>query len=208
MNVKPFCGYRYGAPGVDVSAVVAPPYDQIDGAMQEWLLGMSPHNVVRITWPKDEGDVDRYQAARRVLDTWVAERVWAADDRAAIYPYQQTYTLGGKTITRSAFIALGEVSEYATGVVLPHERTHAGPKRDRMQLLEATGADTGLLFMLVSDPAAELGRATSPAGPPIAEARDLRGEQHRLWRVTDEATITRVQSLMAAQPVIIADGHH
>jgi len=208
MNVKPFCGYRYGAPGVDVSAVVAPPYDQIDGAMQEWLLGMSPHNVVRITWPKDEGDVDRYQAARRVLDTWVAERVWAADDRAAIYPYQQTYTLGGKTITRSAFIALGEVSEYATGVVLPHERTHSGPKKDRMQLLEATGADAGLLFMLVSDPDRAILRATAPTGEPIAEARDLKGEVHRLWRITDDATIAKIRGLMAPKSVIIADGHH
>src|SRR5262245_41873033 len=138
MKIKPFCGYRCAVPGVDVSAVVAPPYDQIDDAMRERLLAMSPHNVVRITLPKDEGDDDRYQGARRVLDAWVAEGVWAADDRAAIYPYQQTYTVGGKTIIRSAFIALGEATEYAQGVVLPHERTHSGPKKDRMQLLEAT----------------------------------------------------------------------
>ncbi len=208
MNVKPFCGYRYGAPGVDVSAVVAPPYDQIDGAMQDRLLAMSPHNVVRITLPKDEPDVDRYQAARRVLDAWVGNNVWAAADRAAIYPYQQTYTVGGKTFTRSAFIALGEVSEYAKNVVLPHERTHTGPKKDRMQLLEATGADTGLLFMLVSDPDRAILRATAPTGEPIAEARDLKGEQHRLWRITDDAAIAKIRALMAPKSVIIADGHH
>jgi len=209
MNVKPFGGYRYAAiNGGDVSAVVAPPYDQIDDQTQDTLLTMSPHNVVRVTLPRDERDVDRYQAAHRVLDTWLAEGVWAADDRAAIYPYQQTYTIDGKTITRSAFIALGEVSEYARGVVLPHERTHTGPKKDRMQLLEATGADTGLLFMLVSDPDRAILRATAPTGAPIAEARDLKGERHRLWRITDAAAIATIRALMAPKSVIIADGHH
>ncbi len=209
MNVKPFGAYRYAeATGADVSAVVAPPYDQIDAPTQDTLLAMSPHNVVRITLPRDEPDVDRYQAARRVLDAWLTQRVWAADDRPAIYPYQQTYTIGGKTITRSSFIALGEVSEYARGVVLPHERTHSGPKKDRMQLLEATGADTGLLFMLVSDPDRAILAATAPTGEPIAEARDLKSELHRLWRITDDAAIATIRRLMAPKPVIIADGHH
>jgi len=170
MNVKPFGGYRYAeATGADVSAVVAPPYDQIDAPTQDTLLAMSPHNVVRITLPRDEPDVDRYQGARHVLDAWLTQRVWAADDRPAIYPYQQTYTIGGKTITRSSFIALGEVSEYARGVVLPHERTHSGPKKDRMQLLEATGADAGLLFILVSDPDRAILVATAPTSGGCSE---------------------------------------
>jgi len=209
MNVNAFRGYRYAAgSGVDVSAVVAPPYDQITPEMQDTLLAMSPHNIVRITLPREEGVVDRYHVAHSVLEAWLAEGVWKADEPPAIYPYQQTFTVGGKTITRSAFVALGEVSEYARGIVLPHERTHSGPKKDRMQLLESTGADTGVLFMLVSDPNRDILRATAPVGDPIAEARDLRGEQHRLWRITDEAAIARIRSLMAPKSVIIADGHH
>src|SRR5213594_1841660 len=69
-------------------------------------------------------------------------------------------------------------------------------------------ADAGLLFMLVSDPDGALRRATAPADEPIAEARDLKGECHRLWRVTDATAIARVQALMAPRQVIIADGHH
>src|SRR5207247_2561517 len=88
------------------------------------------------------------------------------------------------------------------------ERTHAGPKQDRLDLLAATRADLGLLFMLVSDPEGELLRATAPEGEPIAEARDLQGELHRLWRITDEARVARVQKLMEPRPVFIADGHH
>jgi len=134
--------------------------------------------------------------------------VWARDEAPAIYPYTQTYRVGGQEVTRAGFVALGEVSDYARGIVLPHERTHAGPKQDRLRLLQTTGADIGLLFMLIADPEGRLRAATTGAGEPIAEARDLRGERHRLWRIVDPAAIAHVQALMAPAPAIIADGHH
>jgi uncharacterized protein (DUF1015 family) len=199
--------YRYArASGPDVSRVVAPPYDQITAEMREQLYRMSPDNVVRITFPREEPD--RYRRAGEVLDRWVAEEVWSREERPAIYPYHQTYAVDGQTVTRTGFVALGEVTDYSEGVVLPHERTHAGPKKDRLELLEASGADTGLLFMLVGDPSGDLRAVTAPSGEPIAEARDLRGEQHRLWRITDAAVIARIQWLMSLRQVIIADGHH
>jgi uncharacterized protein (DUF1015 family) len=209
VRIQAVAGYRFhGGTGRDVSRVVAPPYDQISPEMQDELYALSAWNIVRVTYPREEPGADKYATARRTLDAWLADGVWARETAPAIYPYQQTYTVRGRPVTRTGFIALGEVSDYAKGVVLPHERTHAGPKKDRMDLLEATRADIGLLFMLVGDPAGSLRQATAPAGEPIAEARDLRGERHRLWRVTDAGAIARVQSLMAPRPVIIADGHH
>lgn len=203
MKITPLRGYRHLAER-DVSAVVAPPYDQIAPDTRERLLAMSPDNVVRITLPVD----DRYDAARRVLDRWLAEGAWAREPEPAIYPYAQTYEIGGTSITRTGFIALGALSEYAEKIVLPHERTHSGPKQDRLRLLEATGADVGLLFMLVPDPGGELRAATAPSGTPIAEARDLKGEDHRLWRITDRDAIERARAMMAPRWTIIADGHH
>ncbi len=209
MRIKPFRGYRYGpAHGRDLSSVVAPPYDQIGPDLQEQLYRMSEHNIVRLTLPREEGGGDRYARARTVLDTWLGQGVFVREERPALYAYHQVYRLGERTITRRSFIALGEVTEYAQGQVLPHERTHAGPKEDRMRLLEATRADIGLLFMLVSDPVGMLMREVTPSGEPVAEAHDLRGEQHRLWCITQPAAIARVQDYMARQPVIIADGHH
>ncbi len=209
MQIEPLAGYRFhGGTGRDVSRVVAPPYDQIDPEMQAELYELSAWNIVRVTYPRDEPGSDKYATARRTLDAWLADGVWAREAAPAIYPYQQVYAVRGRPVTRTGVIALGEVTDYAQGVVLPHERTHAGPKRDRMDLLEATRADVGLLFMLVGDPAGDLRQATAPAGEPIAEARDLRGEQHRLWRITDARAIARVQSLMTPRQVIIADGHH
>ena len=186
MKIRAFRGYRYGIDRVkDVTAVVAPPYDQITPDMQDRLLAMSADNIVRITLPQ----ANRYDGAREVLDRWLADGVWGREDGPAIYPYEQTYAVGGVTITRVGFIALGAVTDYADKIVLPHERTHSGPKQDRMRLLEATGADVGLLFMLVPDPDGTLRAMTAPTGPPIAEARDLKGEHHRLWRIADPGVI-------------------
>jgi uncharacterized protein (DUF1015 family) len=213
MRITPFRGYRYGVGQErDLTKVVAPPYDQITPALQEQLYAMSPVNIVRVSFPADRpgpGETaDKYRRASETLQAWVRGGVWARETTSAIYPYTQTYRVGGREVTRTGFVALGEVSDYARGVVLPHERTHAAPKRDRLRLLEATGADIGLLFMLTADPQGRLREATTGVGEPIAEARDLRGELHRLWRLADPAVIARVQALMASAPVIIADGHH
>jgi uncharacterized protein (DUF1015 family) len=213
MRIRALRGYRYGiGQAHDLSKVVAPPYDQITPAMQGRLYALSPANVVRVSYPADQPGPsetpDKYVRARQTLDAWLRDGVWAQEELPAIYPYTQTYQVAGREVTRAGFVALGEVSDYARGIVLPHERTHTRPKQDRMRLLETTGADTGLLFMLTSDPDGRLRAATGGAGTPLVEARDLRGEIHRLWRITDAATIGQVQALMSAAPVIIADGHH
>src|SRR6266540_2846216 len=190
MEIKPLRGYRYtGDTTRDISTVVAPPYDQISPETQDRLYTLNLHNIVRVTYPKDAPG--KYGQAREVLDAWLAEGVWRRDERAAIYPYDQSYTDAGQSVTRTGFVALGEVSDYRRGVVLPHERTHAGPKRDRMDLLEATAADIGLLFMLASDPDGKLRRATAPAGEPTAAARTRRGARHPRGRATAVGSVTR-----------------
>jgi uncharacterized protein (DUF1015 family) len=213
VRVRAFRGYRYGIGRErDLTKVVAPPYDQIGPQTQERLYAMSPDNIVRVSYPRDSPSAgepaDKYRRAHETLDRWLAEGLWAREEAPAIYPYTQSYRAGGHEVTRVGFVALGEVTDYARGVVLPHERTHAGPKQDRMRHLETTGADIGLIFMLTADPGGVLREATAGEGAPIAEARDLRGELHRLWRLGDVEAIRRVEALMAPAQVIIADGHH
>jgi uncharacterized protein (DUF1015 family) len=213
MRVKAFRGYRYGIGRErDLTKVVAPPYDQISADTQAQLYALSPDNIVRVSYPRDDAEpgeaTDKYLRARETLDRWLAQGPWAREEWPAIYPYTQTYRVGDRELTRAGFVALGEVTDYGQGIVLPHERTHAGPKQDRRRLLEATGADIGLIFMLTADPGGALRATTAGVGEPVAEARDLRGELHRLWRITDGETIARVQALMAPARVIIADGHH
>src|SRR5262245_64385715 len=142
--------------------------------MQDRLLAMSAHNVVRLTLPKDEPGFDKYHRARQVLEAWLADGVWAPEQRPAIYAYHQTYRTDDRAMTRMGFVALGEVTGYAQGVVRPHERTHAGPKQDRLRLLEATGADIGLLFMLTRDPEGSLLQEIEHLGGALADGVDAR----------------------------------
>jgi len=119
--------------------VVAPPYDQITPDMQERLLAMSADNIVRITLPP----AGRYDGAREVLDRWIAGGVWAREEGPAIYPYEQTYTVDGRDDHPRGVHRARAVTEYAEKIVLPHERTHSGPKQDRMRLLERRGPTSG-----------------------------------------------------------------
>ena len=207
MRIEAFAGYRH-AGGAEQSAVVAPPYDQVDADLQARLYRASPHNIIRLTLPRAESGRDTREAARATLAGWRREAAWAPDGGPAMYPYEQTYRIEGQTITRRGFVALGEVTGYEGGSVRPHERTHRGPREDRRRLLEATGSDVGLLFMLVADPDGALRRLAAPAGPPLAEAVDPRGEAHRLWRITDPAAIAALRAVMASRSAVIADGHH
>lgn len=215
MNVRPVRGIRFNPEKVsDLSLVVAPPYDQIDEAVQSRLYAMHPNNIVRITFGRDEpgdnGGASKYQRARDYFTRWLDEGVLIREGEPSIYVYHQIYKVGGEEVTRQGFIALGELSDYDKRVVFPHERTLAKPKEDRLRLLQTTGGDFGLGFMLFHDPEGSLLHAMEPAMKerPIGEARDLKGELHRLWRITAPATIQTIQALMAPKRVIIADGHH
>src|SRR5262249_34001169 len=46
------------------------------------------------------------------------------------------------------------------------------------------------------------------SGPPTIEMRDEYGVMHRVWKVSDAATVAAAQAKMADKKLIIADGHH
>lgn len=215
MHIQSFRGYRFDPAKVgELSRVVAPPYDQIDEAVQARLYAMSPYNVVRITMgreePGDNGERNRYRRAREYFDRWLQDGVLVRDPEPAIYLYHQVYRIGGQDVTRRGFIALGELTDYSQRIVLPHEQTHAKAKEDRFKLLEATRGDFGLVFMLYSDPADAIGALVErvAGGRPTAEVRDQKGVLHQIWRLTERELIGQVETLMRGKPVIIADGHH
>ena len=93
-------------------------------------------------------------------------------------------------------------------VVFRHEQTLSKPKADRFNLLRATQAHCGQIFMVYSDPADEISAVLRQDGPPTVEVRDEYGVLHRMWRVSDPPTIAAVQKKMADKKLIIADGHH
>jgi len=94
--------------------------------------------------------------------------------------------------------------------VRPHERTHPGPKEDRLRLTRATRANISPIFSLYSDPTHAAWKALSPAteDTPWGEVGDSDGTVHRLWRVSDPGAITAVQAATRGAELLIADGHH
>src|SRR5271165_6535117 len=215
-RIFPFRGLRYNPSKVKLAEVVTQPYDKISPEMQDRYYESSPYNLVRIILGKPEtGDNEResvYTRAAASVQQWRTNGVLAADDEPSLYLYTQTFRVpgdnSGAVLERRGFIVLGQVEDYDQKVVFRHEQTLSKPKADRLNLLRATQAHFGQLFMLYSDPAAEIDAALRQTGPPTAEIRDEYDVVHRMWRVSDHATLQTVQAKMADKKLIIADGHH
>jgi uncharacterized protein (DUF1015 family) len=188
--------------------VIAPPYDVIDAEERQELVSRSPYNVVTIDLPQGE---DPYQQAAAQFAGWQSEGVVERDARPALWVLSQDYTgPDGRQRTRTGFFARVRVEEYGAGRIRPHERTHPGPKEDRLRLTRATKANMSPIFALFDDSSGEARAALEPAtsGPPWGEATDEDGTANRLWRVEDEASIAAVQGALRPAELLIADGHH
>jgi len=207
MELRPFRSIRY-APRVlsarGLSAVFAPPYDQIGPAVQERLYASAPENIVRVTYRKREGE-DPYADAAQQLSGWLADGTLEKEKRPALWIYRQTFTADGATVVRDALVGLVRLVEYDAGSVLPHERTLAKPKQDRLALLAATKADLELVFLMTRAP---LSAALSTRRTPALTAMDEHGVRHDAFRIADYAAHVELQGLVKNAESIIADGHH
>jgi uncharacterized protein (DUF1015 family) len=209
-EIQPLRALHYDPAVVDTLAdVTAPPYDVIDAEQRAGLLARSPYNIVAIDLP--EGEPDRYAAAASLLETWQLQGVLVRDVEPAVWAHAQDYTgPDGRRLTRRGFYCRVRIEEYGPGRVRPHERTHPGPKEDRLRLTRATRANVSPIFSLYSDPTQAAWTALEPATAqaPWGEVTDAEGTTHRLWRVTDTQAIAAVREVTGDAELLIADGHH
>jgi uncharacterized protein (DUF1015 family) len=191
--------------------VVAPPYDVIYNEGRAALLEQSPYNVVEIDLPMAANGGDPYEHAAEVLARWQSEGAVVQDEQPTIWPIEQDYVgPDGRSRTRRGFLARVRVEDYGPGRIRPHERTHPGPKEDRLRLTRATKANLSPIFALFSDPEQRAWDALAPAtaGDPWGQTVDPDGTVNRLWRVDDPEVIAAVQAAAADAELLIADGHH
>jgi uncharacterized protein (DUF1015 family) len=215
-RIYPFRAWRYNPTTVRLDEVVTQPYDKISPAMQQAYYQRSPYNLVRIILGLPElfdadGRENVYTRAARDFRAWREAGVLVQEKEPCVLAYAQRFTVPGSAGVkeRRGFIALGKLHEYADGVVFRHEQTLSKPKSDRLNLLKATRAHFGQIFMLYSDPAGAVERVLyDGSGPADAEVTDEYGVQHRLWRISDAASINLLTTAMADKKLIIADGHH
>jgi uncharacterized protein (DUF1015 family) len=208
-DVEPLRALHYNLERVGgLQDVVAPPYDVIDADQRAVLEARSPYNVVRIDLPV--GD-DPYEAAARQLTAWQRDGAIVRDAQPAIWALEQTYTgPDGLARTRRGFLARVRVEEYGPGRIRPHERTHPGPKEDRLRLTRATKANLSPIFSLFDDVGrtVEQTLAGATAGEPWGFATDDDGTVNRMWRIADGAAITAISDALKTTELLIADGHH
>jgi uncharacterized protein (DUF1015 family) len=215
-SIYPFRAWRYNPSAVKLEDVVTQPYDKISPAMQQAYYQRSPYNLVRIILGLPElFDAEKgesvYSRAAQDLKTWRKSGVLTQEKDPCIFAYAQRFRVPGSDAfkERRGFIALGKVHDYSEQVVFRHEYTLSKPKGDRLNLLKATRAHFGQIFMLYSDPAGSIETILyDGAGPADAEVTDEYEVLHRLWRVSDPAAIRLLVSAMADRKLIIADGHH
>jgi uncharacterized protein (DUF1015 family) len=215
-EIQPFRAYRYDTNRVALSDVLTQPYDKISPEVQKKYYAASPYNLIPVEkgliFPDDTPQNNVYTRAAAKVKEWIAEKILLQDAAPSIYVYSQEFLVPGTETrrVRIGFIALGRVEDYDAKVVFRHERTLSAPKADRIELLRNTHAQTGQLFMLYDDSARAVDTLLEEASrkPAPNEMKDDFGVTHRLWPVSDVATIRRIQNAMADKKLIIADGHH
>jgi uncharacterized protein (DUF1015 family) len=216
-QVFPFRAFRYNPQVAPFQNVLTQPYDKISQEMQQKYYDAHPQNLITVEkgkeFPGDGPGNNVYSRAAAAFKEWEEKNVIVPDAAPSFYAYTQEFTVPGTSErrTRRGFIGAGKLEEYSAGVIFRHEHTLSGPKADRLELLRNTRTHTGQLFLLYSDlqkrvdvVLSEAESATSPA----TEVHDEYGVTHRLWVVSDPQKVSAIQSAMAGQKLVIADGHH
>lgn len=221
--VKPFRGMRFNPERFEnMQVVVSQPYDRITEELQQKYYDLSPYNIVRIILGVEQ-DGDRpthpagpnvYTRGRDFYRQWQQEGALIRDQQPVFYAYEQIFTVDGQQHTRFGMIAAVQLVEFEEGIILPHERTHAGPKEDRLRLLRTIEANTEQIFILYPDAEnrvnALLRSAIGGRTPDLDIVEIFENDvRQRVWVVDDPEVLVAIQKLMAPMhSLIIADGHH
>ncbi len=208
-EVRPILPLLYDPTVVgDVSSVITPPYDVISPEEQDRFRERSPYSAIHLELPVGDGALDPYRRAASVLRGWRAVGVVREHPRPAFFVHRQSFRVGDRSYERTALLAGVRLVDWSEGVVLPHERTLRGPKRDRLELLRATGVAPSPVFGLY-DPLPEVSEVIGSASraEPLLVACEG-GVENRLWPVEGEEAQAAIERAFRSARIYMADGHH
>ena len=189
-TLSPFRALRYDESAGPLDELVAPPYDVIGPEQREALLARNSHNIVHLTLPESA------EAAAETLAAWRRDGVLREEEPALWWIEQDYVGPDGVERTREGIVGSIEATPYSAGQVLPHERTHAHVKEERLEILRAVRTQLEPIFLLYDgDPP-----VSRPDREPDTDV-DEGGVRTRAWRLPP-------QELELPGPLVIADGHH
>lgn len=210
-DIAGFRALTYDPSRVELSQVVTPPYDVIDGSQRAALAQRHPYNFVQIDLPGPDRDGDRYGAAARRLGLWRGAGVLRQEAVPALYRYHQVFhdPESGGSITRKGAIAAVALSPWSAGMIRPHETTLTAPREDRARLLDATRVHLSPVFAMYDDDSGAVEQMIDPgrAAPDLTAITDD-GTCHRVWRVTALDVLDAVSRFMNDRRAYMLDGHH
>ena len=209
VDLKPLKGIFYNQEKININEVIAPPYDVIDSNYQKKLYDRNEFNIVRLILNKNK---DSYQNAKECFYDWLDKNVLVQNDKPCIiYLIQKYKDNNGRTIQRKGFIARNRIEEFSTKNILPHEYTMGGPKQDRLNLVESTGAFFSQIFMVYNDKEQIIENTIASkylSTPPFIDVVDDNNVENIAYIIDDENDIRVIQNLLKDKKLLIADGHH
>lgn len=213
-EIKSFKGIRYNPEKLpNLVDVICQPYDQISNKMEREYKNTNPYNYVRLVLTKYAEGHNRqreYRDAKRYVDNWINDGIFIKDEKDAIYPYWQEFTVADKTYLRKGFICIVRLEELGKGNILPHEKTLSKPKADRLNLLHATKKDLEPIFLLYTDPKNYVNGLINKKceEKALIDVKDNKNVTHKLWQIDDQNSIKKITDFLKDSIFVIADGHH
>lgn len=205
-DVRPFRGVRYSSS--TLNSALCPPYDVI-GPELAAALRRRKSNAVFLELPQGEPP-EKYSRAASLWRKWTVDGTLSRDSKPAFYAIEERYKLNGKKYTRRGILSALGATPRAAKSIIPHERTLAKPKVDRLKMLDAVGVNISPIFGVFADPSGAARRAIAAGmkGRPDATGRSHAGVDYRVWVVDEPKNVSAIRKSLAPRSILIADGHH
>lgn len=213
-DIQPFRGLRYSREKVgDLAQIITPPFDVISKEAQARYYERHPYNVIRLELgrqePTDNILNNVYTRAAVTLSEWRLEDILYQETLPGYYLYQQRFTYGGQSYTRTSLLARVRLEPWSARIVLPHEHIRTKDKEDRLNLLRACSTNLSPIMCMYEDPQQQIRQLLSNyADKPEIQIVDEVGEEHRLHPITDPELMILIHNFFAPRQLYIADGHH
>ena len=211
MRAEPICCYRPRPEAAPTFASL--PYDVFDREQARAYVESHPGSFLAIDRPEtafapdhDMYAADVYAKAAELIQGAAREGTILKDETPCYYIYRLEQ--GGRSQT--GVVCACAVSDYLDGTIKRHENTRRDKERDRIEHIEATGAQTGPIFLTYRDEfALDLLVSLATTATPLYDFTDEQRVRQTVWRVARPSAVEAIHETFAHIPcAYIADGHH
>ena len=210
-DVQPFKGLRYQTK--DLGKELCPPYDVISSEEQATFHQLSPNNAIRLELgvldAADSITNNRYTRAGKLLADWINNGILTRENQPTIYAVRETFMHDGVAKTRKSIFARVRLEEFSKGVILPHEETSAGPKKDRLGLIKETNSNLSPIMGIYRDSTGTINDLLSQAmSHDPSDSANYNEGTIELWAINDTSSNAYITKSLKDSQIYLADGHH